>query len=408
MSRTCGLISLLLLFGLSFVTVTQEPKAQVEKKGGSINYNGSRRIPSYSWARVDYSLKNNLEKKVRARIRTTPINQRNLTIYDADWQLPALRKVIFGHLITVGAVNTYAVDLFVEGQQLTDANARVNNIRLSHPTDHYLLFLNDDPDVGYGNFARNDSLGKHYVTVMCSADKAPRHWAGFDYTAGVFVFRPNFERYSWRQFEALRQYVAHGGTLVFIDPQGVVAATKTPLRDLVPVTPVMLHRVDRLTCLKTLGGRELLWKKDGGFFLEALAGKDAFVSLKEGEYPVACWRKVGLGIVGATMFSPSDDLLRSGEFSDEFNLFWRHILHFADRDTFITSSRDIYLARAIDKLTGIKIPSAAQIKKMVGVYLLLIVGIVIAGVLLRRHITAWLVLSCVATGMIVYIFVLAS
>ncbi|MEM2915457.1 MAG: hypothetical protein QXH91_08695, partial [Candidatus Bathyarchaeia archaeon] len=136
---------------IGYLVGEEDQESQIRKRGGSINYNGSRRIPHYSWARVDYTIINEQKRNIETKIRMSPLNQRNITIYDIIFSVPGLRKMLFGNLVTIGSVNNYAVDLFVDGQQMTNANERLNNIRLGHPLDHYLLFLNDDPDIGYGN-----------------------------------------------------------------------------------------------------------------------------------------------------------------------------------------------------------------------------------------------------------------
>ncbi len=381
---------------------------EASKKGGSINYNGGRRIPHYSWASVDYVVDNPKNRAVKVKIRTEPIDQRNKTIYETIFDVGPDTTYSFSDLITIGSVDEYGVDMFLGTERLTDASQRLNYIRLAHPLDRYIVFINDEQDLTYGHFAKNTNLGSTYLNCMNQTRKMPRHWAGYDNAAIVVVMRLDFANVVNRQYKALLDYVARGGTVLFSDPQGLMAAWDTPLRQCIPVTPLRLRKIEHLTALSEIGGTEKRWD-DGTDFLESLPNGPGLTTLKHEDFPLVRWRRHGLGLVGVCAVSPSDEgFVSEGKEGVNFNTYWRHLLSYSERCDYASSSQDIQLTGAVDKLTGVKIPSASFIRNVVFCYLVAVLILVALGVVFKQQLKAWAALAIIAIVTIIGIFMYAG
>ena len=373
----------------------EDDQPEATKKGGSIRYNNSARIPYHSWATVSYTVSNPGGKDADVLIRVTPMGQRNVTIYETALTVGAGLQYAFHNPITIGTVDSYAVDMFLDRNLVTDQNARLTVIRLANLTDHFIIFINDDTDLTYGLFSKNENLDATYVNALNAVDKAATHFASYDNAHIVVLYRPNFNRMTTRQYTALLDYVARGGTLIFGDPGGALAAWDTPLRKCMPITPLRVRQLERLDALTSLGGKPAFWP-EGIQFLESLPRGDGLTTLTHEDFPLVRWGRFGLGKVGFCAVNPSAELFRKENNNLNFDVYWRHLLSFGGHLSYASSTRDPGLTEALDKLTGIEIPAVSLIRDLLLVYLALILVFVSGGYVLRRNLEAWIALAVVA------------
>ncbi len=245
-----------------------------------------------------------------------------------------------------------------------------------------------------GMLSKNEGLDGSYVNTICRTLKAATHYAGYDNAHIVVLMHPDFDRMNSRQFNAILDHVARGGTLVFGDPEGAMAAWETPLRKCMPVTPLRLRQLEHLTALTAIGGKDVFWPK-GRTFLESVPRGDGVTTLAHDDFPLLRWGRYGLGKVGVCALNPSlPGLQKDGR--RNFNAYWRHLLSFGGRVSYASSTRDPGLTEAVDKLTGIKIPPAGAIRIMIICYIGVILTCVILGFVLKQHVKSWIGLGLVA------------
>ncbi len=401
--RTVGGIGLGLCFLLSGVSSAQE----ATKTGGSIHYNNSRRIRYYSWATVDYTVNNPTDKPVDVNIRFTPLNQRNITVYENSFSVGAGLRYQYHMPVTIGTVDQYAIDMFLNRTRVTDANQRLTVIRLAQKDNHFIVFVNDDIDLSYGLFSKNENLDGNYVNTLNRTSKAATHFSGYDNAHIVVLYRPNFTRMTSRQYNALLDHVARGGTLVFGDPQGAAAAWNTPLRKCMPVTPLRLRQVEHLDALEAIGGVPVFWP-EGAQFLESVPRGNGVSTLTHEDFPLVRWGSYGLGRVGVCAVNPSLDRFRNEHNGRNFDAYWRHLLAFGGRVSYASSSRDPGLTEAVDKLTGIEIPDRSLIRNIVLCYMAVIIVFIGIGLFLRQHVKSWIGLGVIALAATWGVFIYAG
>ncbi len=370
-------------------------QAQASKQGGYIHYNNSRRVHYFSWASLTFTVNNNRSKDADLRIKMTPMNQRNYTIYDNTFTLGPGLWYDFHTLVTIGTVDRYAVDMYWDDLLVTDQNVRENILRLAKPEDQFIVFINDDRDLSYGMFSKNTNLDAPYVNSFNQAKKAPAQFAGYDNAYIVVLYRPDFSMMTSRQYNAILDYVARGGAVLFGDPQGIMEAWATPLRKFLPVTPLRIRKVEFLRSLTAIGGKPAFWP-EGADFLESLPRGEGITTLIHEDFPLARWGRYGLGKVGVFAINPSQVKFQREYKGTNFDACWRHILSFGSRASYVSSTRDPSLTKAVDKLTGLKIPRAEFIRNFILIYLLIIILFVAAGFVFHQQLKSWIALCVIS------------
>jgi hypothetical protein len=220
----------------------------------------------------------------------------------------------------------------------------------------------------------------------------------------VILFQPDYQTMTTRQMDALVHYLSRGGTLVFADPIGIEATMNTPLRKLLPVSPLRVRKLDVLNAMTDLGGTRLTWE-DGADFLEASPRGDGVTTLYEREFPIVRWRKYGLGTVGACMINPS---LSEFKQSPNFDIMWKHLLHEGGQQSYASSQASLDVTNALDAMTGLEIPRPDQIRKLVIVYLVIILAFISVGILSRKRVFAWVTLAAAAGVSTIALFIYAE
>ncbi len=118
------------LLMVTFLPAQDTPKPKIIS---GIHYNRSPLIRYYSWATVDYRVINPTKKPLDVVIRFTPMRQRNVTVYENKFTIGAGLRYQFHMPVTIGTVDTYAVDMFLDGHRVTNINNRETVIRLAKP-----------------------------------------------------------------------------------------------------------------------------------------------------------------------------------------------------------------------------------------------------------------------------------
>lgn len=389
---TCLLILLAAIW-----TVPAEPVLNAP----SIRYSNSQRVTANGWATFSFELINPDNRPVDLQVTVSPTGQRNKTIYDFQFNLPPRSSLSTSAPLTVGTVKQHEATLFADGNVISTQEML---IEVASSNDRFLVFLNDDADLSRGSFSKNDALRSRYLSGNTGAEQMPEHFAGYGEAHMLIAYRPDFDRLNTRQVQALRDFVARGGTLLFADPHGLMNAWEhTRLQELIPVTPLQIRPLLTLTATKPIGGQQQAWE-DGIDFLDS-APRRGISTLSQDGYPVVHWGRYGLGLVGVTAINFSD---RSVQATPNFSIVWNHLLDFGNRTVLASSTGDQDLSRALDHITGIEIPSATHIRLFLVGYFLLVALFILGGIALRKRIHAWVTLSLLAIATTVLIFAYAN
>jgi hypothetical protein len=90
----------------------------------------------------------------------------------------------------------------------------------------------------------NDGTARGLRVLYPHPELLPVHWRGYDAVAAVVVHGMSLERLSASQFEALRKWIAHGGTLAVSGGPDYALLQRPRISALLPATPLGMTRVD--------------------------------------------------------------------------------------------------------------------------------------------------------------------
>lgn len=277
-----------------------------------------------------------------------------------------------------------------------------------------LFFVNNNFDIeGVSELRRRGDLMDNVALTRSSAENTPQSWTGYGGASIICMIDPDYHTMSELQFRAVSDFVESGGTLLFVSPEGALAASHTPLADLLPVRPLRIRRIERFPDLErwarmsaapeegaeTAG--DLVWPR-GAAFLESSPLDDTVVPLRRDDFPVFAWRRHGLGAVGVAAFSPFTDPIRE---SDVAIAVWDHLL--TRHQAHPLTSRVLYsepLNAATERLIGFQAPPADTVKLILSGYFLAIVFVFAIGTLVRRQVGAWIVNVAISVVVTAFIF----
>jgi hypothetical protein len=386
-----------LIFCVAFVSLVGIAGATPSIKRATIRFGLSPRMAANSWANLHYRVENPDAESAKIELVMRPQSQRNLTIYRTTFDLEAGYEYDFSTLITCGTVEKYEVDLFVNGHITETVEAL---IKIGDPSAGS-VYLVGDGDLSNGSFNKNAGLHGKFLPSHAQARDLQSHWAGF-HEAHIIVFmRPDFDQMMTRQFNAILDYVARGGTLFFADPIGLMSTCDTPLRKLLPVTPLRIRDIDVVDGFTAIDGDVVIWP-EGTPFLESVPLEDGITTLWQEDFPLVTWRRYGLGYVGMCAINTSLDPMKH---CSNFNHLYNHILSFGGNFSHASSRGSQELSSALDVLTGIEIPKTEGIRLFLIVYFFVVVVVIVIGVVVRQRMLSWVVMSglaIVATCLIFY------
>lgn len=378
----------------------------------------SPRVLADGWATLHYRIENPDDTPAECRL-TLESDRGGTAVFEKTISIGP-KSFLRGRELVIGARgDEYRVSLS-QGDRVVHRDTAL--VRADSSTKARLFVLNDSADfVGVSTLARTRALIKQATHTSLPAREAPCHWLAYDTAQAVVVGIPEFSEMSSLQFEALRNYVARGGNLVFVDPQGTLAAAGTPLRDLLPVTPLRVRQVEDCPALdawgehqaalitsadeKLDGPRPVLADEEGLPFLESVPRTGAITSLRSSEFPIISWRRFGIGRVGVIAMNPCTDLMWSSRCAFAV---WNHILSWTHPAFSLSDPRNgRALPEIISLLTGFKIPKVGVIKWILLGYLAGILAALTIGFRTGRNTTAWLVAAVIGTATTAGIFLYA-
>jgi hypothetical protein len=140
--KTCVFIGLLLLTVLGF-----SDEKPVGMRGGGVDFNGSKRIPSYVWINATFGGYNSTKSPHKMKFKVSPLKQDNFAVYEYLTMLPADSKTTFPVPISGGETEKYALDLILDGQQSHGGISREHLALIASKHHHAVAIMNDNDDL---------------------------------------------------------------------------------------------------------------------------------------------------------------------------------------------------------------------------------------------------------------------
>lgn len=306
--------------------------------------------------------------------------------------LPAKTTGTLAFPVQAGYAEGYTIEVRSDGVRLP-RNGVVNDVKLflTNYNQNVVMVLNDGEEYpGIPTLSKSFKDKMYFNTVPAS--RVPVDSRDYSELAAVFVYKPDFSKYSTAQFQALKAYVAAGGTLIFLHPDGVMNGANTPLAELLSVIPVKKHTVASLPPVTSLIAGFDSAKRWETEILETIERGRGVNLITWNTLPLLRVSQYGLGYVKAAMF-PINEKTFCGSSNAGFEKLMVDLLGkqqlYPNRKNFET---------VLDKLTGFAIPDTAEIVVRVVIYLVLFFVILLAGLLFKRSGLAWAAAVLAALG----------
>ena len=407
----CAYAAVACAFLAATATVTAEP----EISWATLSHGRAPNLSPHTWNYLSYRIRNPDPEPVRVRLSLRGEFYYS-AVFEKEHVLAPDSYVTGREPVTAAKDTVYQLSLRTENavtareEILTYAGNLANEALMVRR----VYFINDDPDSPAPDaFAERKPTPFPVKTAYSSAAASPHHWLGFGDVCAVIIGRPDFDAMTALQFRAISEYVHRGGTLIFISPAGTLAAADTPLRALLPVTPLRLRRVSELPALDEWCAQlpaqgsagtaadesPRLFLAEGLPFLASVPAGDGVTTLTHNEFPLCRWRRCGLGAVGFVAVNPCADAMRQNGVP---GVVWAHLQAWT-RTPFLLSrpGSSTRLRRLLALLTGYRIPGAAAIVCLLATYAVLLLTVLAGGVLMKKYTAAWtgaVVLALAFTG----------
>ena len=322
--------------------------------------------------------------------------------YAGSLRIPANTTTYLRFPVVADGSKKYQADLFCDGKKRPTGEMNSMLVNVYGNMHRRCFILNDraEETPGFLFDSKNKKKKKEeYRPSILSAENAPDTSLCYQDSIALLIVDPDFSRYSSAQIQAILAYVAEGGTLVFTDPKGALAAAGTPLADLLPVTPLRTIRAGKIPLADLLHVQADL--PEGKEFLASIPGERGVVSATYDGMPLFAEKQYGLGTVRLLAVAPVSADLRGKDAAVQA-LFRRLIVR-----------QDLYPNRVLfeeklDQLTGFDIPDISEIAGLAAAYLAIFFVILLTGILFRRPGAAWFASVALAVGMIALILCKAS
>ena len=381
-----------------------------------VTVGGSPLILPNSQAAFEFTVSNPDPREARVTLVLTTVGSSQTQVVETRLNLAPESRMQDRIQVPTAQANTFQAELYQQGQRLRQEEVLV---KYRSRFDALVMLLNERAETeGLSDFSREDTTFRRISIGRLDTESAFSGWEAYADVHLILVGHPAYEHFTGPQYRALRQYVEHGGTLVFYSPEGILAAAETPLRDLLPVTPVGMRNVEHLPELsawartyyettRPASGNAVpdIKEADGIPFLESFPVGSGSTTLHHNEYPLIRWRQAGLGRVGCVAVNPFSALMRDE--STTLPLL-NHILSWSDSvPESVTPQTSTALRHIISQLTGFRIPEVQFVRNILVSYWITLLVLLALGFAFRKHFAAWGLAAICAVVLTVGIFFVA-
>ncbi len=387
-----------LVFLLSFI-LPASGAVKVSRAG----LNGrAPRLLKHSWTFMECMVENPDPVKHLVEVRVQPSEDDGQTgFYSGTILIPPDTTAFFSFPVFVESAENYTVTVMSDGVKQP---ASVYNDIMRQMYDNKartVALFNDADEESLGAFTQLDGIkGKVYQRSF-NAATVPDNWQYLANEEALLFYKPDFSRYSRKQFQTILAYAANGGTLIFMTPDAVIAAAETPLADLLPVKPLGIRKV---TSLPAFEKKFPAFRRPENWSTEFLLStpKERCVSVLSHEgMPLFAEAAYGLGMVKTIHFTLGENAMKENQnaFAGILQALWAKQDLLPDRQAFVET---------LDKLTGFNIPDSGEILKYIVIYMAIFLGCLALGILCKCPGSAWAMSVILAGAMVYYVLNQAS
>lgn len=297
------------------------------------------------------------------------------TVFSEKFIIPANASLKYGTSVMVEESENFHVELYVENKRVPGVDSVI--IKTMNEKEAQFCVLNDSSGTSMGSVNQLEAFRKKCFQVQLSHKEVPFHWSSLKSFVAIIVLRPDFKSYSSRQFRAVIDYVRQGGVIIFADPEGALEAANTPFTELLPVNPLRIRKITGIQSVKKFFPEFKEWgESDPVEFLESYPRENSLVWLKENQFPVFSWKKVGFG---ESRFSA---ISLSGTVLEKTGAWEKAMLFFLNHQSRLADTRKI--SGCLDEMTGYTVPGVGAVKAVFFWYFLLLALITGAGIYFRK------------------------
>jgi hypothetical protein len=337
----------------------------------------SPRVQKNTWANLSCSIDNPDSKTYEGYLRLVDEGSfmGKRTVFSEKFIIPAKASLIYTSDVMVEGAENFHLELYIENKRVPGVDSIM--IKTMNEKEEQFCVLNDSQDASLGSVNQLEAFKKKCFQVQLSHKEVPFHWSSLKSFTAIVVIRPDFKNYSSRQFRAIIDYVRQGGNIIFADPEGTLEAANTPLAELLPVNPLRIRKITGLQSIKKIFPEFKEWGESNPVeFLESYPRENSLVWLKETQFPVFCWKKVGFGESRFSAVSLSGDVFgKTGVWENTMLFFLNHQSRLADTRKIST---------CLDEMTGYTVPGVGVVKTVFFWYFLLLALITGAGIYFRK------------------------
>ncbi len=381
--RVAGLVVACMLI----VEPTAHAKPEISR--ASIKTGQSMRASRNTWSTLACHISNPDKRSHEITLRLVvaegfSLGQRN--VFSEVLTAPPETAFNYRTPVMIESSEKYRLDVFVDG----DKQAAVGeDIALSQlpGSARQIGVVTDLGDASLGAFNQLPAFKDKIFATFLSRMDFPETWLELRSLAAIVLVAPDYSAYNARQFQALLDYVARGGIVVFSDPQGTLGAAQTPWAELLPVKPVRLRKVLTVKSLETLVPEFKGFPGRGADFLESIPSGSGVDLLSQGEFPVFRWKKYGLGSCRFSAVPLYETAYERVVWEKLLKIFFNSQTFFAEYEKY---------QQCLDELTGFPVPGSGRVKKIFVYYFLALGAVMGIGILLRRRGLAWAAATVVA------------
>lgn len=394
-------ILFLLLSGMLCAS-TLSAQSPVRVTNGRIALGTTMRTNYDAWMYFHCAVENTdtVSHKVTVRVSHDSVPGDTAGTYSTDFIAPPASKVNVKIPFMTSPVKEYDLKVFVDGRHLATGQANPALVSQLPARRRFAAFMNDSDD-SPGSFVQLPVFKDKLFTNNFSSRRLAMNGADYNQFDCMIFYKPDFTKYPPDAFNAILEYVANGGVCVFMTPESVLAASKTPLEAMLPVNAVKITKVNAVKSFSLLAKKFKDYGGDGCKFLVSAPKQRSAVILEHENMPVLAVGNYGLGTVRIATLEISESSFAASR--DAYQKVLQYLF-----STQRLATDGTAFSPVLDEMTGFSIPSRQSVLTVSALYfcLVLVTGAICFA--LKKPLSAWIFTSIAACLAFVAILFYAS
>lgn len=371
----------------------------------------------HCWADLAYQVTNYDEEKTEYIYRAQPQGRAG-TVFEQMNEIGPRAKASQNLSLVSVPVEKYTTDIRRPGRSSLEKKELSTKTTTAYGKST-IFVINDNDDLeGLSKINDLEGLLREIKLTRSKSEDAPNHLLGYGGASIVVLLDINPADWSMSQWQAVKDFAATGGTLVFADPRGIMKMANTPLAEVLPLHPLELRPVSHLpvpgewtqsrkdqpveALYKEIDGlRQINLEKNPIQLLKGEKMPNAQITATTGGKPFFYWTNFGIGRVALCTVSPLAQNIRNDELAVAF---WNHVL---SRETAPPLNKNTLhnqtIKNAMGRLAGFQAPGAGVIHTVGGLYICLLIFVFLFGWRTDKKMQSWLaggIISLLLTGAI--------